>query len=161
MIFLLEFPKKKKAIWLQGPANSGKTLLIMSLVDLVGSYGFTRELTTSGFPYMDLINKKILILDEPVIPENKKEDFKLILAGQSIKVNCKFSTYQNLMISGTFIMSNQDNEPFDLNQDYWLSRITKYQVKALPEFFKENLTGAPHPMGWLKVLKQYTSFFGE
>lgn len=78
---------KKRTLWFTGPANSGKTYVMKSLASLFILVGNIKNLVGKGqFPFQDLLGKIIFFLDELRIPKEYEDEFKDILAGQSMTI---------------------------------------------------------------------------
>lgn len=81
---------KKCSIWLHGQPNSGKTFMMESLASLFLLVGKMERLNSNNqFPFQSIPNKKIILMDEARIPKEYINDFKELLAGQSISANIK------------------------------------------------------------------------
>lgn len=83
---------KKRSIWFVGPPNSGKTYILKSLASCFVLVGHIKNLIAKGqFPFQDILNKRILFLDELTIPNEFLDDFEDIFGAQDLLINKKKS----------------------------------------------------------------------
>lgn len=74
---------------LQGEPNSGKSLILRSLAPIFMTYGEPRSDASYAFAWMDCIDKKLILWEEPLITDKSIEQLKLVLEGADTYVHVK------------------------------------------------------------------------
>lgn len=145
---------KKRSIWFVGDANSGKTYVMKSLAQLFLLVGYIKNLQGKGqFPFQDVFGKRILFLDEIII---YFDDFKEILAGQSLLINRKFQVANVSYPCSCIILSNEHNV-VDHSDPIWQSRIYKYTVKSYEQLLDPNRNKSLqiYLIAWIHVFNRH------
>lgn len=136
---------KKHCLWLCGESGSGKSFVLTSLATLFLNVGYIGNLEPkSDFCYSDVPNYKLIIMDEPTIPEHCFNDFKNFFAGQPVSCNIK---HKKAEMSGKafWILLSNDDDIFDISDPIWNSRIIKFDnLHALTEEFQILHSGEDH-----------------
>lgn len=147
---------KKRSIWFVGDANSGKTYIMKPLAQLFLLVGYIKNLQGKGqFPFQDIYGKRILFLDEIIVPPVYYDDFKEIFAGQSILINRKFLVANVSFPAPCIICSNLHNV-VNIDDPIWSSRIYKYEVTDIQHTLdaKLNRSLQVNPLAWLHVFNR-------
>lgn len=79
---------KKNALWLFGPATTGKTNLASAVVRLAPLWGCVNQ-TNESFPFNDAANKCVIWWEEACMRRKMVETAKMILGGQPCRVDQK------------------------------------------------------------------------
>lgn len=111
---LMEVDPKVNTLFLYGPPNTGKTLLMGLLADLFVSVRVTIQDCKGSFYFQQMLNKSIIYCDELFVTKDTCEQWKMIMAGHVIDINCKNSEYQRLKRTPVLISSNHS----DLGRGY-------------------------------------------
>lgn len=135
-------------------ADAGKTFVMRSLADLFILVGKIKNLQGMGqFPFRNLVNNKIVFLDELQIPICFYDDFKEIFAGQSMLINVKHKVAISSHSSPVIICSNND-DIVDMTNDVWNSLIFQFRVKS----YRSQLTAEQktsihyiYPPAWIQL----------
>lgn len=150
---------KKHCLWLFGDSGSGKSFVFNSLATLFLNVGYIGDLDPkNNFCYSDVPNKKIIMLDEPTIPDYCFNEFKNFFAGQPYPCNIKHKKAENSGKSFWIMLSNND-DVFDMTDSIWNSRIVRLtRLRQLNSEFLE-LHGdigndQIHPLAWLNLFEQ-------
>lgn len=144
---------KLNGIWLQGPSSSGKSYTFSALAELHVMVAHIEILNdTYAFNFANCAKKKIVFMDEGVIPPSLKEMFLKLLSGTSMCVNVKNSSSQYTNRMPVILLSNTD--VVDINDPVWNTRIFHTQVKTLPPNW-EKREKCIFPLGWLDVFEEF------
>lgn len=150
---------KKHCLWFWGESGSGKSFVLNSLTTLFLNVGFVGNLEPKGdFCYSDVPNKRVIIMDEPTIPENCHNEFKNFFAGQPVSCNIK---HRKPELSGKsfWIMLSNNDDVFDMDDPIWKCRIDRLpHLRHLDaEFMKLHADDEKHihPLAWLNLFKRY------
>lgn len=145
--------EKRNTFCIWGERNCGKTWFINSLGDLLWNVGSIEANfnKTSTFPFEDLINKRMAILNEFNCSPAKKDTCKELFEGQPTSVNVKYQKPQKIHRTPIFITTNNNwLLNFDkVDSDAFRARCFFYRWQ--PQSWLEHETGYPHPILWSKL----------
>lgn len=145
---------KRNTFTIYGSANCGKTYFINTIGDLLWSTGEVEANInrTNNFPFADLLNKRLAVLNEFNCSPARKDTCKAIFEGLSTKVAVKYKNEQDLGRIPIIITTNNNwLQNFDkVDADAFRSRgfFTRWHPK--PWLKEEN--GYPHPLVWAKLM---------
>lgn len=128
------FDKKKdkiNGIVLEGPTNTGKSLLCNLLI-YPYTYGTaSRRGDQTNFHLENLLHKSIAVMEEPRITGITVDDFKQLLGGESFQVDVKYQEKDWLIRTPTIITTNEDIglRLSKLDREALLSRIYLFNFK--------------------------------
>lgn len=150
---------KINTICLVGDSNSGKTVFlanplkaILKFVGQVGNRG-----SNGDFVFMELPNKRLIIMEECVWGPDHTEDLKLLLGGEIFKVNVKFSGLTDVDRTPIIITSNKDPWVLDYSANVpFRNRMKYYKVREIPELVDMKLQLNPKVWWYLYQLLSYT-----
>lgn len=80
---------KKNMFVLEGPSNSGKSLLLRSLLPGGCFYGEIHRGTAYNFMWQDNLDARLILMEEPLLDQTSMEHFKIVAEGQSTFVHIK------------------------------------------------------------------------
>ena len=130
-----KFPKIN-SLWLQGPSNAGKSLLLNSITlstrFTVCIQDFTED---NNFPFNDAPGKRTLFINEPSIGPKRVELLKNAMEGQNnLAINVKNLKGITLPRTPIFMASNKDLWEFCRSEkNTLLNRLIYYPLKEFPE----------------------------
>lgn len=113
------------------PPNSGKTYTLIALAELCIEIGQIKSINAgSQFPFQSVDGKKCIFMDEPVIPKKFEEEFKELLAGQSIYANMK---HKDAVYTAPvpFIMCSNNDDMVDFKLPYNI-HIKSVRCRRIP-----------------------------
>lgn len=106
---LMMVDPKINTLFIHGPPNTGKTLLLGLLTDLFISVRITIQDCKGSFYFQQCLGRTVIFADELFITKDTVDSWKMILAGHVVDINCKNSSYQRLCRTPVFIASNHRN----------------------------------------------------
>lgn len=98
---------RRNAIWLFGPAQTGKTIFAKALVDNVNRYGCVNW-TNENFPFQDLQDVQLGWWEEGLISEKIVEAAKALLGGTTLRIDRKCKDSVEITPPPMIITSNND-----------------------------------------------------
>lgn len=98
---------KRNAIWLYGPATTGKTNIAEAIAHAVPFYGCVNW-TNENFPFNDCVNKMLIWWEEGKMTAKIVESAKSILGGSRVRVDQKCKASQQIDSTPVIITSNTD-----------------------------------------------------
>lgn len=98
---------KRNAIWLFGPATTGKTNIAEAIAHAVPFYGCVNW-TNENFPFNDCVNKMLIWWEEGKMTAKIVEAAKSILGGSRVRVDQKCKSSQQIDSTPVIITSNTD-----------------------------------------------------
>nr|QKN88756.1 MAG: replication protein [Dependoparvovirus sp.] len=98
---------KRNAIWLFGPATTGKTNIAEAIAHAVPFYGCVNW-TNENFPFNDCVNKMLIWWEEGKMTAKIVESAKSILGGSRVRVDQKCKSSQQIDSTPVIITSNTD-----------------------------------------------------
>nr|QKN88777.1 MAG: replication protein [Dependoparvovirus sp.] len=98
---------KRNAIWLYGPATTGKTNIAEAIAHAVPFYGCVNW-TNENFPFNDCVDKMIIWWEEGKMTGKVVESAKAILGGSKVRVDQKCKSSQQIESTPVIITSNTD-----------------------------------------------------
>nr|AVR53740.1 nonstructural protein 1 [Rodent tetraparvovirus] len=131
---------KRRALWLWGPASTGKTLLAAAIATLSPSYGCVNW-TNQNFPFNDCHCQSLIWWEEGRMTENMVEVAKAILGGAPVRLDVKNKGSEDFLPTAVIITSNGDltvtvDGPVmsTAHQEALQTRITMFELlKTVPE----------------------------
>ncbi|KAF8789384.1 Initiator protein NS1 like protein [Argiope bruennichi] len=154
MLHLLDHKHRKlNCIILQGAPNSGKTSIAKSLEKATICYAeVTQAVAGYSFMWMDCINKRLIVINEPFFSSNSIEELKMVLEGTGCRVKCKGKGDEYLRPTPVLITSNVDVWcQCPEAKDAILARCLKLYDNLKPCPFLKNVYKDLHPR-WLSIL---------
>ncbi|KAF8789558.1 Retrovirus-related Pol polyprotein type-2 like protein [Argiope bruennichi] len=145
--------RKLNCIILQGAPNSGKTYIAKSLEKATIFYAeVTQAVAGYSFMWMDCINKRLIVINEPFFSNNSIEELKMVLEGTGCRVKCKGKGDEYLRPTPVLITSNVDVWcQCPEAKDAILARCLKIYDNLKPCPFLKNVYKDLHPR-WLGIL---------
>nr|QHD57622.1 replication protein [Adeno-associated virus] len=98
---------KRNAIWLYGPATTGKTNIAEAIAHAVPFYGCVNW-TNENFPFNDCVDKMLIWWEEGKMTAKIVESAKAILGGSKVRVDQKCKSSQQIDSTPVIITSNTD-----------------------------------------------------
>nr|ATX74762.1 Rep [Goose parvovirus] len=98
---------KRNAIWLYGPATTGKTNIAEAIVHAVPFYGCVNW-TNENFPFNDCVDKMLIWWEEGKMTNKVVESAKAILGGSAVRVDQKCKGSVCIEPTPVIITSNTD-----------------------------------------------------
>lgn len=98
---------KRNAIWLYGPATTGKTNIAEAIAHAVPFYGCVNW-TNENFPFNDCVDKMLIWWEEGKMTAKIVESAKAILGGSKVRVDQKCKASQQIDSTPVIITSNTD-----------------------------------------------------
>nr|WDW25800.1 MAG: replication-associated protein [Canine parvovirus]WDW25802.1 MAG: replication-associated protein [Canine parvovirus] len=98
---------KRNAIWLYGPATTGKTNIAEAIAHAVPFYGCVNW-TNENFPFNDCVDKMLIWWEEGKMSAKIVESAKAILGGSKVRVDQKCKASQQIDSTPVIITSNTD-----------------------------------------------------
>nr|WNO16007.1 nonstructural protein [Porcine parvovirus 3] len=128
---------KRRAMWLWGPASTGKTLLAAAIAAVAPSYGCVNW-TNQNFPFNDCHCQSLVWWEEGRMTENIVEVAKAILGGAPVRLDVKNKGSEDFIPTCVIITSNGDltvtvDGPVvsTAHQEALQTRITMFQFQRL------------------------------
>lgn len=150
---------KKNSLWLYGPPNCGKSLIVNSIA---GSLIYPAALEQpdprgARFVYSNLVRARAGVLNECKIYSNVADKMLLLLEGGNVETDAKFKDQANirrvpLLITSNSLLWNQLPGQYD-KQRAIEERVTRYNMQTFPELI--NCHGSLHPMAWKHMVETY------
>lgn len=130
--------KKINCFMLEGPADSGKSFIVRSLIPYYIYWGEVRAGTGANFQWMGCVDTSIIICEEPLITRETAEQAKLVLEGAPTMVNIKCKPPALLQPTPVLITSNN---PLHLwcssNREAFNTRMYHHLVRPLKSLKKQ------------------------
>nr|QKE54991.1 MAG: replication protein [Parvoviridae sp.]QKN88778.1 MAG: replication protein [Dependoparvovirus sp.] len=98
---------KRNAVWLYGPATTGKTNIAEAIAHAVPYYGCVNW-TNENFPFNDCVDKMLIWWEEGKMTAKIVESAKAILGGSKVRVDQKCKASQQIDSTPVIITSNTD-----------------------------------------------------
>lgn len=147
---------KKNALYICGPPNSGKTYFVEMLAAFWLNPGYVANFVRGeNFPLQDCVNKRILIWNEPSIAPSLFEDVKMLTGGDPLPAKVKYQG--NVIIKRTPVLFTANNNPFNVQDPVWSSRIFFEKWTTAP--FLKQYTMYLHPMTTMALFNKYEVLF--
>lgn len=130
---------------------------IISLSHLFVLSGQIKNLIAKGqFPFQDILNKRILFLDELKIPAEFADDFKDIFAAQDVLINKKYKQATTSCWPTSCIICSNMQAVVDIKDPIWSSRITQYTTKPYAHTLDPNRNELQkiYPLAWIDVFNE-------
>nr|AYN77557.1 nonstructural protein [Chimpanzee parv4] len=128
---------KRRAIWLWGPASTGKTLLAAAIANLSPSYGCVNW-TNQNFPFNDCHCQSLVWWEEGRMTENIVEVAKAVLGGAPVRLDVKNKGSEDYIPTCVILTSNGDltvtvDGPVvsTQHQEALQTRITMFQFQRI------------------------------
>lgn len=155
---------KINAFILEGPTNTGKSLLC-NLIIKPYTYGTaSRRGDQTNFHMENLLHKSIAVMEEPRITGITVDDFKQLLGGEPFQVDVKYQEKDWLARTPTIITTNEDIglRLSKLDKDALLSRVFSFRLtKQISSSTINGQITLPNfqicPHSWLLFLKENVS----
>ena len=126
---------KQSTLFIHGPSDSGKTLLIANiLLEYFGKENIGSVVSAKNFKWQDIENKKIVILDEGRYNSSMSSDLLKIMNKENILVEKKYSDkHISLNPSSIFILSNTlfDDKNKDVNDALYRRMLVVEFISSL------------------------------
>lgn len=139
---------KKNAFVLEGPVNSGKSMVARSIFAL---FQVTNEVQMSGnnqFAFQDAASCQLITIEEPAITPEYAEKMKLILEGAPTEVPVKHKSSQVLKRTPVFFTTNNPIWKWcGAQADAFKARMVHYKVRTMPVL--RFVTKELNPMVWV------------
>ncbi|URQ09130.1 nonstructural protein [Halyomorpha halys erranti-like virus 1] len=117
---------KINTIFIHGQSNSGKNFFGDCLINFFLNSGMiTNPSRQERFPFMDCVNRRILMWNEARLDPFFIDDFKQITGGDQLKANIKFKAPQYIKKTPVIVLSNQD--VFSTGDNAFKNRIIQYK----------------------------------
>nr|ASM94011.1 putative non-structural NS1 [Caledonia beadlet anemone parvo-like virus 1] len=147
---------KKNCLIIQGAPNSGKTLLVKSIVQATDSLAVINKSESAGFCWSPALDKRVILYEECLMNSVQVEEFKQIFAGTDCSINVKHQQPQVLKRTPVFMT---------VNGFPWCTITSEVDKQALrnrcfvytnwkPQAWLKQYTKAIHPGAWIKYLNQ-------
>lgn len=118
---------KVNSILIMGESNAGKNFFADALCNFFLNCGMVvNPSRQERFPFMDCLNRRILMWNEARLDPHFYDDFKQLLAGDQLKAHIKFQAPQYIGKTPVIILSNNDVFGDDI---VFKNRIIKYKWK--------------------------------
>lgn len=119
-----------------GPSNAGKTLMITTpLRALCRFVGQMANRSGNGdFSMMQLVNQRMIAMDECILDPKNMEDMKLLLGGEELRVQVKYSDHS--IVERTPVVMTGNKEPWILDVSVRAAmenRMRYYPCVEIPE----------------------------
>ncbi|AEX38011.1 putative non structural protein NS1 [Eidolon helvum (bat) parvovirus 1] len=98
---------KRRALWLWGPASTGKTVIAAAIAAQAPSYGCVNW-TNANFPFNDCHCQPLVWWEEGRMTENIVEVAKAILGGSPVRLDVKNKGSEDFLPTAVIITSNGD-----------------------------------------------------
>uniref|UniRef100_A0AAU7E1N5 NS1 protein n=1 Tax=Mops bat parvovirus TaxID=3141925 RepID=A0AAU7E1N5_9VIRU len=135
--WLLRTEVKKNTFILQGPGNTGKSVVARSFSRLFDKVG--EILSNSNFAFQNLFGKQLILWEEPIINENLSEKIKLIMEGKATEVDVKMKQPKVLYPAPLLITTNHDIWHWcQMNKDTYMLRSYRYFFLHQIQFTHDN-----------------------
>lgn len=119
---------KKNCISIVGDYDAGKSYLIESICDLCITFGSTTIMNrTDNFCMSNLVNKKLIILDEVTYDVIYKEKLKLLTSGNPCTVSVKYENPVEITRTPVIAMANSEKFP---SAGGWDNRMKRFYWKC-------------------------------
>lgn len=117
---------KRNALVLEGPPDTGKSIITGAFQQLTNNYGMVNK-NNESFPFTNCDGKSLIIMEEGILTEKIIEDWKAITAGQMVKIDKKQKSDQ-AVIARTPLLWTTNSEPYKVKDG---SSITMKHREAL------------------------------
>lgn len=152
---------KINTLWLKGPPNCGKSLLMESVARSCIYYANNNQLNskTSQFGMQEFILARIVLLDEVALGSDFKDKFNLLCGGNDTNTDKKHQGYEKIKRTPVILMSNGNIwESLPLMQQGGFkkafdARHIKWELKEMPELI--NCNKHLNPGAWKVFLDKY------
>lgn len=146
---------KKNTICLVGESNSGKSVIIANpLKELCKFVGvLSVGAVSSEFMFQECVNKRLIAIDELLLPREQLQIMKLVLGGESLYVNTKHSGASHVRRAPTIFTGNQDLWALDMGSaTAFNNRSHRFETRAL-DWLKT--VKKVHPKAWGVLIDRY------
>lgn len=142
--------QKKNTFYVVSPPSAGKNFFFDSILEFYLNTGSQKNLNRfSSFPFMDCVNRRINIWNEPNFVKSAEEELKKLLGGDSFTVDFKYLGQQMIVKTPLIVLSNLHvfhEQPF-------LDRTVMYIWQRADYLIKYNKR--LHPLVWVKLVEKY------
>lgn len=143
---------KMNSIYIQGPANCGKTWFVDCLAAYFLNVGHVKNIVRGqNFPFNDCPNRRILIWNEPNWCPSALDTIKMLTAGDPCPAAIKYEG--DSVISKTPLIFTSNALLLQKNDPIWASRV--YFCRWHPAPFLANYSKKPHPLAIYHILSKY------
>lgn len=142
---------KKNTIWIQGPADCGKSWFISSIENLCISTGRVSVMNrTNAFPLSSCTDTKLIVLDELSFdPTIYTDTLKLLLGGSPLKISKKYCNDITIKHTPVIIASNGECIPSTAEFNARINKFT-WSKCDLQDLFKFKI----HPLAFIDYWEQ-------
>lgn len=116
--------RKRNTLWLSGPTNTGKSFLCRQILYKILSGRIMNTQLTTEFGFENILDKRVIIYEEPFVAPALQEDLKNILGGEDWICSKKYSPKQVVKRRPVLVSCNYENLSHDL-------RLSMTDVRAL------------------------------
>jgi hypothetical protein len=99
---------KRNAFVLCGPPNSGKTMLLGFLTNILGPTIISKQGESSSFYYQKLLGAKLALMEEPTLGNHNCNTYKSLLGGEKYQTDVKNQTAMVIDRVPFIISTNED-----------------------------------------------------
>ena len=146
---------KLNSIFVYAPPSSGKNFFfdfVLNFFLIRGQMMNINKATT--FPYMDCVDKRVILFNEPNISESPAtiDTLKMLFGGDNMSVAVKFKPPATVSRTPVIILTN---DPFLFRKvDAFNDRMIRYEWEPAP--FLKDVQGYPNPIVFPKLLDKYS-----
>ena len=153
---------KVNTLILEGESNAGKTWLANSLQALAGNVGeITQGTQGYAFMWMDCVDRRLIIMNEPYVDNCVIEKTKIILEGQPTPVAVKHQAEAHLRRTPVIVTCNKPLWRFAQSEQTAIENRS-YQYRGLRKCaLLKNITKRLSPLVWQSILDDETAAFKE
>lgn len=153
---------KKNCLWLYGPPNSGKSLILNSIADscIYAFRGDQPDAREARFAFTGMAPARVALLNEFKVYSNVADKMLLLLEGADVVTDVKGKAAINIPRTPMLISSNGElwdslpNREIGTKRPAIIARTTRYNLQTMPE-----LVDCPsayfHPYAWNWLLEKY------
>ena len=113
-IVFAKLAKKVNTIYISGPTNTGKSMLIKLLTGPLNSTRLNRQGDASAFYFENLINAKIGVMEEPTLSATTINSWKLLLGGEDYVTDRKNSSKETITRIPFLITANDETFGYNI-----------------------------------------------
>lgn len=142
---------KKNAFLVVSPPNGGKNLFFDCLLHSCINFGQMANFNKyNSFPLMDIVQRRIILWNEPNFEPAAEETLKTIFGGDSTAVRVKYQGDAIVQRTPVIILSNADIFP---KTSAFETRMWRYYWKTAS--YLKLIKKKPHPLGMFYLFLKY------
>jgi len=149
---------KLNTMFVYGPPSSGKNFFFDAVLNFFLVRGQMMNIRKGeGFPYMDCVDRRVILFNEPNICESPAtmDTLKMLFGGDFCAVAVKFRAPSVIHRTPIFVLTN-DSMLFK-NVPAFNDRMVRYTWKQAP--FLKDVKGYPNPLFLINLLNKYNISF--